>query len=124
MIVATFAAFGVWQLVWFADQSDRLVAILPTPWRYEWWLVMWTVVTATSTIAAVTARDVIVRMALGAVLVVEAAGVLTAISSDLPAGRQFWAIGQAFVIVILCAVLLSSPLREGLSLDGIAGSGE
>lgn len=111
LTLAAAAVFGVWQLGWLADQADRIDALLHTPWTVSGWLAAWAAVTLTSAVAAISGRDLPARIAFGVLLVVEGAGILVALSADRPNGEQFWSIGQAGLIVAVCAVMLSSPLR-------------
>lgn len=118
-VTVAVAVFAAWQLAWIADQSTRVARVLPSPWTVTSWMIAWAAVAAVASVAAVTASDLATRIAFGALLVVEGAGVLVAIGVDTPTGHQFWTIGQAVLIMAVMAALLASPLRSMPRIDDL-----
>lgn len=111
-LVVAIAGFGSWQFAWTADQAHRLHGVLPEPWTVMEWLVTWCVLMVLAVGAAICGKDLPVRLTFGALAVVEVAGLGVAQAALKPAGEQFWAIGQALLIVAWCLILLTSPLRS------------
>jgi hypothetical protein len=72
----------------------------------------WTLVLATSAVAAITGHDRCTRAALGVLAVVQVMGIATSIADGVPMGRQFWQVGSAGLICGWCAAMLASPLRS------------
>ncbi len=112
VFVAAVAVLAGWQVYWIADQTDRLTTVLPSPWSVSFWLAAWTIVACTNTLAAFTARDIHVRVALVAFAAVEAVGVVATLMDQAPMGRQFWPVGQAVAFVACCFGMLAAPLRS------------
>ncbi len=98
LTLAAVCALAAWQTAWMADQADRLAA--------------WTLVLATSAVAAITGHDRCTRAALGVLAVVQVMGIATSIADGVPMGRQFWQVGSAGLICGWCAAMLASPLRS------------
>lgn len=95
--LAAVCALAAWQIAWIAEQADRLD---------------WTLVLATSAVAAITGHDRCTRAALGVLAVVQVMGIATSIADGVPMGRQFWQVGSAGLICGWCAAMLASPLRS------------
>lgn len=111
-LVVAVAAFAAWQFAWVADQAERLETVLPDPWTVSGWLVTWCVLMVFAVGAAICSKDMPTRLTFGALAVVEVAGLGVAQAAVKPPGEQFWATGQAILIVIWCLILLTSPLRS------------
>lgn len=118
-VTAAVAVFAVWQLVWLADQAERVHMVLPTPWTVTSWLVAWAAVLVAAVVATASGIDLAVRITCGLLLVVEGAGILVAIGVDRSIGTQFWAVGQAGLIMAVMAALLVSPLRSIPRIDDL-----
>lgn len=110
LTLAAVCALAAWQTAWMADQADRLDGVIPPPWSVAFWLAAWTLVLATSAVAAITGHDRCTRAALGVLAVVQVMGI--AIADGVPMGRQFWQVGSAGLICGWCAAMLASPLRS------------
>ena len=95
--LAAVCALAAWQIAWIAEQADRLD---------------WTLVLATSAVAAITGHDRCTRAALGVLAVVQVMGIATSIADGVPMGPQFWQVGSAGLICGWCAAMLASPLRS------------
>ncbi len=108
--LAAVCALAAWQIAWIAEQADRLDGVIPPPWSVAFWLAAWTLVLATSAVAAITGHDRCTRAALGVLAVVQVMGI--AIADGVPMGRQFWQVGSAGLICGWCAAMLASPLRS------------
>lgn len=111
--VAAVTVLAAWQLGWLADQSSRIAAqaTLPMPWSVPFWLAAWTATLAVSAVAAISGRDLPTRVALGIFAVVEMQGIAVAVASPISIGRNFWAVGQAAVLVAVSLAMLAAPLR-------------
>lgn len=109
---AAAAGLGLWQVGWIADQSSRLGEFLPAPWSPTFWIAAWSFVAVAGAVAAVTGADVATRVALVALATTSGLGIVTALALDLSMGHQFWQVGQAALIVVVCFALLVSPLRD------------
>jgi len=105
--LAAVCALAAWQIAWIAEQADRLDGVIPPPWSVAFWLAAWTLVLATSAVAAITGHDRCTRAALGVLAVVQVMGI-----AGVPMGRQFWQVGSAGLICGWCAAMLASPLRS------------
>lgn len=110
--LAAVCALAAWQIAWIAEQADRLDGVIPPPWSVAFWLAAWTLVLATSAVAAITGHDRCTRAALGVLAVVQVMGIATSIADGVPTGRQFWQVGSAGLICGWCAAMLASPLRS------------
>ena len=110
--LAAVCALAAWQIAWIAEQADRLDGVIPPPWSVAFWLAAWTLVLATSAVAAITGHDRCTRAALGVLAVVQVMGIATSIADGVPMGRQFWRVGSAALICGWCAAMLASPLRS------------
>jgi len=110
--LAAVCALAAWQIAWIAEQADRLDGVIPPPWSVAFWLAAWTLVLATSAVAAITGHDRCTRAALGVLAVVQVMGIATSIADGVPMGRQFWQVGSAGLICGWCAAMLASPLRS------------
>ena len=110
--LAAVCALAAWQIAWIADQVDRLDAVIPPPWSVAFWIAAWTLVLATSAVAAITGHDRCTRAALGVLAVVQVMGIATSIADGVLMGRQFWQVGSAGLICGWCAAMLASPLRS------------
>lgn len=107
LTLAAVCALAAWQIAWIAEQADRLDGVIPPPWSVAFWLAAWTLVLATSAVAAITGHDRCTRAALGVLAVVQVMGI-----AGVPMGRQFWQVGSAGLICGWCAAMLASPLRS------------
>lgn len=114
LMTAASAVFGLWQFAWLAREADHIEAVLPTPWSVEFWMAVWAVVAVTGLVAAVTACDRPVRVALAALAVAEVMGATVVLGNDLPLQDQFWTFGSSVTVAVVCGVLLSGPLRSGV----------
>ena len=112
LTLAAVCALAAWQTAWIAEQADRLDGVIPPPWSVAFWLAAWTLVLATSAVAAITGHDRCTRAALGVLAVVQVMGIATPIADGVPMGRQFWQVGSAGLICGWCAAMLASPLRS------------
>lgn len=110
--LAAVCALAAWQIAWIAEQADRLDGVIPPPWSVAFWLAAWTLVLATSAVAAITGHDRCTRAALGVLAVVQVMGIATLIADGVLMGRQFWQVGSAGLICGWCAAMLASPLRS------------
>ena len=110
--LAAVCALAAWQIAWIAEQADRLDGVIPPPWSVAFWLAAWTLVLATSAVAAITGHDRCTRAALGVLAVVQVMGIATSIADGVLMGRQFWQVGSAGLICGWCAAMLASPLRS------------
>lgn len=110
--LACAAVLAAWQTAWIAEQADRLDGVIPPPWSVAFWLAAWTLVLATSAVAAITGHDRCTRAALGVLAVVQVMGIATSIADGVLMGRQFWQVGSAGLICGWCAAMLASPLRS------------
>ena len=110
LTLAAVCALAAWQIAWIAEQADRLATVIPPPWSVAFWIGAWTLVLATSAVAAITGHDRCTRAALGVLAVVQVMGI--AIADGVPMGRQFWQVGSAGLICGWCAAMLASPLRS------------
>ena len=108
LTLAAVCALAAWQTAWMAEQADRLAAVIPPPWTVG----AWTLVLATSAVAAITGHDRCTRAAIGILAVVQVMGIATSIADGVPMGRQFWQVGSAGLICGWCAAMLTSPLRS------------
>ena len=112
LTLAAVCALAAWQTAWIAEQADRLDGVIPPPWSVAFWLAAWTLVLATSAVAAITGHDRCTRAALGVLAVVQVMGIATSIADGVPMGRQVWQVGSAGLICGWCAAMLASPLRS------------
>lgn len=116
-LTVAIAAFAAWQFAWVSDQASRLADVLPEPWTVTGWLVTWAAVMVVAATAAICGKDLPTRITLGVLAVVEVAGLGVAEAAKRPTGEQFWAIGQDLLIVAVCLILLTAPLRSVLKAD-------
>ena len=93
-------------------RSNDPACVTADPWTVTGWLVTWATVMVVAATAAICGKDLPTRITLGVLAVVEVAGVGVAEAAQRPTGEQFWAIGQALLVVAVCVILLTSPLRS------------
>ena len=110
--LAAVCALAAWQIAWIAEQADRLDGVIPPPWTVTFWIAAWTLVLATSAVAAITGHDRTARIAFGILAVVQVMGIATSIADGVPMGRQFWQVSSAGLICGWCFAMLASPLRS------------
>ena len=110
-ITGAIVAYSAWMIGWIAGTSTWLDTLLPVPWSVAMWLATWGVIAGLALVATVTGCDRPTRLTLGALLAAEVAAIATAIAVPVPARTQFFEIGEAGLIVVICGALLASSLR-------------
>ncbi len=110
-ITAAAIAYAGWMIGWISSTSTWLEALMPVPWSVAGWLTTWGVIAAVALVATITGSDVWTRVTLGGLLAAEVAGIATAIAVPTPVRTQFFELGEAAFIIVVCGALLTSPLR-------------
>ena len=110
-ITAATVAYAAWMIAWIAGTSAWLEALMPVPWSVAGWLTTWGIIAALALTATITGSDVWTRVTLGGLLAAEVAGIATAIAVPTPVRTQFFELGEAAFIIVVCGALLTSPLR-------------
>ena len=110
-VVTATAAYCAWQVAWIAERSEDHQGRLLQPWTVGTWVVVWALVGLAAVVAALTARDIPARVALGGLFVAQVAAIASTIADHVAIGAQFWEVGEAALIAAYAVAVLVSPMR-------------
>lgn len=110
-VVTATAAYCGWQVAWIAERSEDHQGRLLHPWTVGGWVVVWSLVGLAAVVAALTARDIPARVALGGLFVAQVAAIASTIADHVAIGAQFWEVGEAALIAAYAVAVLVSPMR-------------
>ena len=110
-VVTATAAYCGWQVAWIAERSEDHQGRLLQPWTVGTWVVVWALVGLAAVVAALTARDIPARVALGGLFVAQVAAIASTIADHVAIGAQFWEVGEAALIAAYAVAVLVSPMR-------------